>query len=402
MRVLVSSPSAAGHLGPVLLLASAVRDDGNTVRVVVPEEVAERVRRRALDVGIVPPPSNRLASAWQDLVGRVEALMAAGHREQGDRLFVREGFGRLHCEAAFETLQAEVDDFEPDLVLTDAFHSPAVAAAALAEVPIALAAFGVWQPLSDLLPEVAAGAAPVVAPFGPTVRELLETWRQAPRFSPLPAMFDIDTARVGDESPAFIRWRRPEHAGPDIPDDLRRSLDGDSRPLVYATLGTVAGSIPPMRDRFLGGLLPAIADLDVRCVLTVGRQTDLDALPPVPTNVTVAPFLPQRPLLERAALAVSHGGLNTVLDISQARVPHVVIPLHSYDGHVNAHRIQALGAGRAVTGPHLTPEHVGGVVDAVLGDTAVEAAVHRLADAIEQLPDLAHAVRHLELLSTSE
>lgn len=154
-----------------------------------------------------------------------------------------------------------------------------------------------------------------------------------------------------------------------------------------------------MRDRFLGGLLPAVADRDVRCVLTVGRGTDLDALPPVPSNVTVVPFLPQRPLLTRASIAISHGGLDTLLDIAQARLPHVTIPLHSYDGHVNGQRIEAIGAGRAVTGPDVTPAVVGAAIDEVTDNPVVDTAVSQLADAIEALQSTHEVVTHLQTAS---
>jgi|GEM_PF-6505724 len=298
MRMLVSSPSSLGHLGPILLLAEAVRDAGHEVRVVVGAEAAERVRSSGLEVAAIPPPDDAATARWQDLVREVEALMAAGDREEGDRRFVRGSFGRLHCETGLPTLRQEIDDFGADLVLADAFHSPGVVAAVMADVPVALSLFGVWQVLSGLLDEVVAGAAPVFEPLGLARDELVASWRRAPRFSPLPVIFDVDPEdHAGGTSPGTVRWQRPSGDGQGIDGELRQSLDDDDSLLVYATLGTIAGGIPPMRDRFLAGLLPAIADRDVRCVLTVGHDTDLDALPPVPANVTVAAFLPQRPLL---------------------------------------------------------------------------------------------------------
>jgi hypothetical protein len=393
VRMIVSSPSGLGHLGPILPLAEAARDAGHEVRVVVASDAADTVRRRQLDVTELPPPDEAVLDRFESLSREVGRMVAAGDREAGDRRFVRGSFGRFQCETGLPTLRREIEAFDADLVLADVFHSPSVAAAALTGRPFALALFGVWQPLSELLDEVAAGAAPVIEPLGLDPERLLALWRAAPRFSPLPALFDDSEA--GSTS-GTVRWRRPAGGGAELDEGLRRSLDADDRPLVYATLGTIAGGLPPMRDRFLGGLLPAVAERDVRCVLTVGRSTDLDALPPVPDNVTVAPFLPQRALLERAALAVSHGGLNTVLDVAAARVPHVVIPLHAYDGHVNASRVEALGAGRSVTGEVVTPGAVGAALDDLTRDETAAAAAGRLADALEALPAPHEVVSHLE------
>ncbi len=399
MRVLVSSPGSLGHLGPILWLAEAARDVGHDVRVVVPAETADRVRSRGLDVAAIPPPDDAAVARWRGLVREVEDLMGAGDRQEGDRRFVRGGFGRLYCETGLPTLRQEVQDFRADVVLADAFHSPGVVAAVLADLPVVLSLFGVWEPLSHLLDEVVAGAAPVFEPLGLSNADLLDLWRQASRFSPLPALFDVGTeGRDESRSSRTVRWRRPGVEDRGIGGELQRSLDSDDRRLVYATLGTVAGGIPPMRDRFIAALLPAIAARDVRCVLTVGRDTDLDALPPLPPNVTVAAFLPQRSLLARADLAVSHGGLNTLFDITSARIPHVVIPLHSYDGHVNAQRVDALGVGRAMTGPAVNPTAVGAAIDELTQDDTARAAVDRLADELEALPAVHQVVANLEAL----
>lgn len=162
-------------------------------------------------------------------------------------------------------------------------------------------------------------------------------------------------------------------------------LAGNGRPLVHATLGTVAGSIPPMRDRFLEAVLPALAQLDVRCVLTVGPHTDLDALQPASDNVTLASFLPQPPLLAAASLAISHGGLNTTLDVAAAGLPHVLVPLHASDGHWNAARIVALGVGRSLTGPSIPPCAAADAIRDLLSDTAARDAARQLAGEVAAL-----------------
>lgn len=399
MRLLVSAPRGLGHLGPVLALAAAARDGGHDVRVVVGADAADRVRRHELDLGIIPPPDDELQQAVGGAIGRAEGLMAAGRRAEGDRHYVREVFGRLQCEVGLPALRDEVAAFGPDLVLTDPFQSAAVAAAVLADVPLALAPFGVWEPLSDLLEHLVLGQAAVTDPLGLSGSDLLLRLRRAPRFSPLPAMFEspAEPGRAdGPDPDDTVRWRLAEPGRPrDLAADLAGELAADGRPLVYATLGTVAGTIPPMRERFLGALLPAMAELDVRCILTVGQATDLAALPQAPDNVTIAPFLPQRALLALAAVAVSHGGLNTTLDIAAARIPHVVVPLHAADGYWNAARVGQLGTGRSLAGPDLTAPELAVAVDDLLDDADAAVAAMRLGDAVAALPAPADVVDHL-------
>ena len=397
MRMLVSAPGGLGHLGPVLELAVAARDAGHDVRVVVTAEAAAHVERRGLDLGVVPLPEPELRDAVGAAIGRAEELMAAGRRAEGDRHYVSEVFGRLQCEVGLPVLRDEVEAFAPDLVLADPFQSAAVAAAILGEVPLALTPFGVWEPLADMLEQLVMGQAAVTGPLGLSAPELLLRLRRARRFSPLPGTFESPRDVGRPDIDGTVRWRlvEPGRAG-DLDADLGRRLAADDRPLVYATLGTVAGTIPPMRDRFLGAVLPAMAELDVRCVLTVGRGTDLGALPEAPDNVTIAPFLPQRALLALAALAVSHGGLNTTLDVAAARVPHVVVPLHAADGHWNAARVQQLGAGRSLSGPALTAPGLAAAIDELLGDADAAMAAMRLGDAVAALPAPADVVDELE------
>jgi len=399
VRMLVSAPGGLGHLGPVLALAGAARDGGHDVRVVVSARDADHVRRRELDVGVIPPPSAELERALGGASAQAEGLMAQGRRAEGDRHYVREVFGRLQCEVGLPVLRDEIAAFAPDLVLTDPFQSAAVTAAIFAGVPFALTPFCVWEPLSDLLEELVIGQAAVSEPMGLSAPDLLLRLRRAPRFSPLPAMFESpgEVAPSDTDTDGTVRWRLAEPGrAAELDADLARTLAADDRPLVYATLGTVAGTIPPMRERFLGALLPAMAERDVRCVLTVGQRTDLAALPDPPDNVTIAPFLPQRALLALAAVAVSHGGLNTTLDIAAARVPNVVVPLHAADGHWNAARVQQLGAGRSLAGPELTAAGLAAAIDGLLDDADAAVAAMRLGDAVAALPPPAEVVDRLE------
>ena len=85
----------------------------------------------------------------------------------------------------------------------------------------------------------------------------------------------------------------------------------------------------------------------MRVLLTVGRELDLDALPPAPENVRVERWVPQQDVLGHAAAAVVHGGSGSTLGAIAAGVPLVVVPLFA-DQPQNARRVAEVGAGLAV------------------------------------------------------
>ena len=102
----------------------------------------------------------------------------------------------------------------------------------------------------------------------------------------------------------------------------------DGRRLVFASLGTVndPGNRPVFRK-----ILEACAGLDVQVVLGLGRwdpsQESLrEQLGPLPANAIVADLVPQLQLLDRAALLITHGGVNTVLNAISRGIPIVALP----------------------------------------------------------------------------
>jgi UDP:flavonoid glycosyltransferase YjiC (YdhE family) len=94
----------------------------------------------------------------------------------------------------------------------------------------------------------------------------------------------------------------------------------DGRPLVFASMGTMAGrdNLPVLRR-----VAAACAGLDVQLVVALGQW---------------------KPLLDRAALLLTHAGLNTTLEALARGVPMVAMPRHSDQPGVAA-RVEYAGAG---------------------------------------------------------
>ncbi len=138
------------------------------------------------------------------------------------------------------------------------------------------------------------------------------------------------------------------------PDDVARWLDADAgTPVVYVSFG----SFLSVRADVLARVVAALRTLPVRAALAVG-SADRDALGELPSDWLVREFLPQVALLERAAVAVTHGGNNSVTESLTTGVPMLVLPF-STDQFAGAAAIDEAGVGtsldpNAATVPELT------------------------------------------------
>jgi MGT family glycosyltransferase len=147
-------------------------------------------------------------------------------------------------------------------------------------------------------------------------------------------------------------------------------LDADpARPIVYASFG----SFLSVRADVLARVVAALRDLPVRVALAVG-SADRRLLGELPENWLLREFLPQVALLERAALAVSHGGNNSVTESLLFGVPMLVLPF-STDQFTGAAAIENAGLGRVLDPNAATADQLRLAGQALLqGETARRAA----------------------------
>ncbi|WP_460070485.1 macrolide family glycosyltransferase [Streptomyces sp. YKOK-I1] len=158
------------------------------------------------------------------------------------------------------------------------------------------------------------------------IRQPLNLVYTSRAFQPAVESFDRSYRFVGPSIGA-----RP--VDPSFPADRLRD------PVLFASLGTVFDADP----RLLRGLATALAPLGGTVIVSTG-QTDPEALGPLPANVLARRFVPQPEVLARAALFVTHGGMNSVNEALYAGVPLLVIP-QGADQPMVARRVVELGAG---------------------------------------------------------
>lgn len=126
----------------------------------------------------------------------------------------------------------------------------------------------------------------------------------------------------------------------------------DGLPVVYSSLGTLFNVWP----EFYVMLAQAVRGLPLHMVSAIGTVIQPESLGELPENMTVAPFLPQLDILQKASAFITHAGTGSVMEAVYFGVPMLGIP--QMDEQIaTAMRMQELGLGKAIPNKALvTPE----------------------------------------------
>jgi len=168
-----------------------------------------------------------------------------------------------------------------------------------------------------------------------------------------------------------IPWPATFHyAGPFHDDDGREKIAFpwqklNGKPLIYASLGTLVNGI----EKIYNTILTAAASLpSTQLVLSIGNNVNADALSPVPAGAIIVRKAPQIALLKRAALCITHAGINTVLESLAQGVPMVALPI-TFDQPGIASRIAFHRVGEYITFESLTANRLLESIQKVLDDS---------------------------------
>lgn len=137
-------------------------------------------------------------------------------------------------------------------------------------------------------------------------------------------------------------------------------LASSDEPFVYVSFG----SFLSVRDDVLARVVGALKQLKVRAALATG-SADIVALGSMPNDWLVAEFLPQITLLKSAALAVTHGGNNSVTEALACGVPLVVLPF-STDQFAGAEALERVGYGTTLAPNNATVAELRDAIDRML------------------------------------
>jgi zeaxanthin glucosyltransferase len=168
----------------------------------------------------------------------------------------------------------------------------------------------------------------------------------------------------------------------------------DGTPLVFASMGTLLGG-----DLKLWRVLAkACREAGTALVLAHGGRLSAAGVAGLDVHHAAA-FLPYRAVMRRAALVITHGGSNTVLDALSCGVPLLIRPV-GFDQPGNLARIRHHGLGEELASlrrPLAIAEQIGRLVK----DTAMRSRCERVGQALDGAGGVERAVSVIEKALTA-
>lgn len=161
-------------------------------------------------------------------------------------------------------------------------------------------------------------------------------------------------------------------------------------PVIYASLGTIFNANADLLRTFAIALAPLAGQV----VLATG-QTDPAVLEPLPANVLALRSVPQLVVLGRAALFVTHGGVNSVNESLFYGVPTLVVP-QAADQYLVGDRVTELGVGLSISSGPVLPERVRTLAQRMLSEPSFSAAGTRIQEAQRAAGGASRAADELE------
>jgi zeaxanthin glucosyltransferase len=251
----------------------------------------------------------------------------------------------------------------------------------------------------------------MAAPIFSAVNQQRRAWgqksykRSTDALSPLAQIAQLPAAlefEVGDLPPIL------HYTGPFVDPAQRPTVDFewnrlDERPLVYASLGTLQNG---SQDIFRI-IADACAGLPVQLMISLGGGLDPERLGLLSGDPLVVKYAPQLEIVKRAAVVITHAGLNTTLESLAEGVPLVCIPLGNDQPGVAA-RVAARGAGVVVSRRGLNAKRLSSAVNAVLKNEKYRGAARNIqasmlhTDGLQLAADIVEEALRVERDSPSE
>jgi UDP:flavonoid glycosyltransferase YjiC (YdhE family) len=376
MRVLMTTKSGAGHFGPLVPFARALRRAGADVVIAAPRQAAPMVRAARMPLWAFDDPP----------AGERDAIFASvrDSTQPEAKRIVGDVFARIDARAAYPGVLAACRIWRPNVVISEITEFAGPLAADAIGVPSIAVGISQQGRTEQVMPLIAPALDELRARFDVAPDPGGARMFARPCFTLMPEALEDPAMPPSDTTLRFREViRGPRAALPDW-------WNGDQRPLIYLTFGSVA----PAMDFFPGmyrEAIDALASLPARVLVTIGRERDPAELGSLPANVHVERWVPQNDVMPHVAAMVCHGGSGTVTMGLAAGVPMVVVPLFA-DQSWNSERIAALGAGIELAGGPDAAPGVGEAVHHLLANASYRDTAEGIAVQMQALPPVEAAV----------
>ena len=234
------------------------------------------------------------------------------------------------------------------------------------------------------------GAYRVKAGLGPFSHENL--WSGLAQITQQPAEFEFPRRKL----PACFHFTGPFARQADRPPTPFpwELLNGKS--LIYASFGTTQNR----NNHLYEAVAKATANLDVQVVLSLGGAEASELPKELPGNLLVVSYAPQLEILQKAALMITHAGMNSALECLEAGVPMVAVPIAHDQPGVSA-RIEWTGTGVRIPAQECEPTRLRKAIETVLGQDSFRESARRFRRIIAEADGLRRAAGIIERVAAT-
>jgi UDP:flavonoid glycosyltransferase YjiC (YdhE family) len=404
-KILIHTSPGSGHVYPPIATAIALRDRGHRVTVRTERAGVEALQRIGLDAAPIDP--------------RIEEVPLEDWKARTPLGALKSAFETFEGRAHYEVpdLQAAIEAEKPDLIWVDATAVGAAPAAEASGLPWALFLPSPHPRPAPGVPSFGPGFAPSVSPLG-RLRDgsfnalsefLLGSWLRSQNtrrvalglppidraldlslVAPLVIQFSAEPFEYPRTWPENVRLVGPALWEAPAPDP--KWLADEDRAIVMVTASTAFQNDAEV----IRVTLEALADEPVTVIATTAAHdpTDFD----VPANARVERYLPHGPILRRAAVVISHGGMGTTQKALACGVPVCVVPFRRDQFEV-ARRVEHCGAGTILRAKRLRTDRLRVAVKQAM---SCRAGAERVRDAFARAGGAETAATELESLLADE
>ncbi len=412
MKIGLHCPEVPGHLNPMTTLGCELQRRGHEVTFLgcqMAESIVQRSGLPFFPLGPDDPLNERLEKTFREL-GKTSGIQ--GMLTTGKIFGVQAKIVRQYIGQAFDALKL-------DGMVIDQVAPAAAQEAERVKIPYAVACNALavyWDPYmpppplpwdyrtdlygrvrNEVAKHLVLGAYRFLAAekkVGVDPLKLIRGNDQAlVHLAQQPDFFEYPRTKYPERLHYTGPWHRAERDDFSIPfpwDWL------DSRPLIYASMGTLQNAV----SHVFRNIIDAVQDLPMQVVLSKGGG-QVEVPGSIPDNVLLVDKAPQLRLLEKAHLVITHAGMNTALECLSHGVPMLCLPVTNDQPGV-AKRAEYLGNGRVIPVRQVTTRRLRNELDRMLQDGSFQKKADQFAQQLASYDPLEMAAQLIEEALTTK
>lgn len=371
-----------GHIFPTFGLAAALRERGHTVSYIGIPDIESLVRKNGFDffpilsefipagsIKQMPPQEYNPSEMSQDL----------------------EGPSYLTAMLCWESWDPFIRRIQPDIVISSVFITlEALIFYYITGITQVLFLPHLWidhpeeKTIERLINQVSGDEVEELFLFAERkglkitgIRDFTAPLRHFPVIIPCPKEFDLPEII----RPSHYYYIEPSIRLPGVSTMFQWPGIPPGAKIIYASLGTQNHIYN--RERVVSFYRKVVEAMrygvagEWFLILSIGATIGVEEFLPLPPNVAAMQWVPQLEVLQRASIAITHGGLGTIKECIFYGVPMIVCPFDR-DQPANAQRVKRHNLGVSIEISTASPPDIFQTVNKVLYDPGIRESVSRM------------------------